>query len=341
MRQIAETGRMPASKSLGYRRKDKALVIDAETAPIIRDLFDRAADGASQIELVRILNEMRLPRLNGGARWYTSSIRSILRNPIYMGVVRWGDLLLPGTHEAIVSEERWREVQRIMDMRSWRKGVSSEHYSPLFRCGLCGESVCAKTASGFAQIMCYRVPLDRGHERLAVSENKAVAAVWRHTELLLAPANIGAAIDKLKDQARQARKHEPAIERELDDLARRRRLNLQALHDGALTASDLAAANAPLVQREEHLRSQLRHVDSGGVLETLEGFRKLGVKHLLTKMQALPVEKQIVWLQTIYQRVEIHPGNVLRFVHREGLGDPVKRQLPDYYAPKRGCGLGW
>lgn len=100
----AATGRFPNHMRVyGYRMvsraealaipefagKDGTLLPVEEEAQIVRELFRRAAAGASLYGLTRWLNESGVPAPRGG-QWWVAVVRKVLRNPIYYGEGRWG-----------------------------------------------------------------------------------------------------------------------------------------------------------------------------------------------------------------------------------------------------------
>ena len=95
-----------------------------EAAEAVRALFHRYASGSvtlSQLaswmnsEGFRTRNTKNLPNGSGATSsgpklFTTTSVRGILHNPFFMGQVRHRKELLPGAHEALVSEDVFRAV---------------------------------------------------------------------------------------------------------------------------------------------------------------------------------------------------------------------------------------
>lgn len=86
---------------------DKAVIerrntlVPNDKAQFVALIFEWYAGGASLAEITRRLNAMRVPT-SSGAQWRSSTIRSMLLNPIYIGQIRWNGSLYSGLHEAIV-----------------------------------------------------------------------------------------------------------------------------------------------------------------------------------------------------------------------------------------------
>ena len=63
---------------LGRRREDASSILDPETAPVVRLIFDLALAGVSLRQISKRLAEQGIPRRTGRPRWQPSSIREIL-----------------------------------------------------------------------------------------------------------------------------------------------------------------------------------------------------------------------------------------------------------------------
>ena len=114
-------------------------------------------------EEFRTRNTKKLPDVNGGEsagpRLFTSaSVRGILNNIFYTGAVRDRDQLLPGAHEALVSEEVFDAVQVALRSNSGR----SETLNPrpqreyflkgLVRCPYCLMPLWAQTLTSGSRV---------------------------------------------------------------------------------------------------------------------------------------------------------------------------------------------
>lgn len=146
----AQAGRYLAARpAYGYRRAHAEEVADPRTggvrvrrsgpiepdpdaAPIVRELFARAAAGEALYALCRDLTARGVPGPRGGP-WQVFLVRGILTNPAYRGVVRHkGAEVARGAWPAIVDDEPWLTVQRRLarthrprpkaDLASWCEG---------------------------------------------------------------------------------------------------------------------------------------------------------------------------------------------------------------------------
>lgn len=78
--------------ALGYEVKDKDLVINTKQAEVIKRIFKMKRDQRKGLrEIARELNEQGLPTARGG-EWHAGTIKYILSNPLYKGVMIYGGI---------------------------------------------------------------------------------------------------------------------------------------------------------------------------------------------------------------------------------------------------------
>ncbi len=155
------------------------LVIDPETAPIVRQIFATYLEGSSYRAIVQVLNEQGTPnptaykRQNGShyantnadtshsrGLWTQSTVAKILASEVYTGTLVQGKshpisyknkkrrkvapedwVRIPDAHEAIIDAETWSRTQERLQSHT-RVGKRSQELSPLsgkVRCAVCGR----------------------------------------------------------------------------------------------------------------------------------------------------------------------------------------------------------
>lgn len=120
MAQKAERGEFPGRAPLGYRnvrtRRGAHIVIDPETAPIVREAFRLAAGGRA----VRHVHE-RLANSGLVARqerpFSPLRLRHMLMNPFYVGMFRFRNRLFQGAHQPLVSSRVFNAAQHSLRKR--------------------------------------------------------------------------------------------------------------------------------------------------------------------------------------------------------------------------------
>lgn len=146
------------------------LVVDPIAAPVVREIYQSFLESGSIIGIVKKLTEQKIEtpsayrnlthtqkRFSG--MWNESMVRRILTNPTYAGHVtqnrskkinykidkkqtipkeEW--IIVENTHEAIVSEKDFEEVQERMRKRSYKTSAGKEHLlTGLAYCADCGS----------------------------------------------------------------------------------------------------------------------------------------------------------------------------------------------------------
>jgi site-specific DNA recombinase len=122
---------------------ERERVIDPERAPVVQRMFAEYLAGQGETAIARALDADGIPPIGRGL-WSHCSVRCILINPIYAGLIRDGKDLIEGQHEAIVDRETWERamVLREAKARTYKRGrlpVGKHLFRKSFlRCGVCG-----------------------------------------------------------------------------------------------------------------------------------------------------------------------------------------------------------
>lgn len=103
------------NRPLGYKTgPDKKFVIDPETAPTVKLVYDFYAQGKTIAEIIRILNERGLRTLRGQP-FTNNSLRTMLKNEKYIGVYTYkGEIRIEGAIPPIVDVETFQKVQELL-----------------------------------------------------------------------------------------------------------------------------------------------------------------------------------------------------------------------------------
>lgn len=95
---------------LGYKTEGKKLVIDEETAPIVREAFEMYAEGHSVADICRTFNAKGY-KTSKGTRFGKSSFSKIFRNEKYIGVYQFHDYRAEDAIPALIDRKTFNLVQ--------------------------------------------------------------------------------------------------------------------------------------------------------------------------------------------------------------------------------------
>lgn len=176
-RKMAERGEFASANApYGYMKskQDKhKLVINPDTAPVVRQIFELKLAGMSGLKITEMLNAQCIPspaqyaintrtgmdwrKVNEITGWDNSKVIAILKDERYTGVMvslkrtlkgiygkdtktdkkDW--LRVEGTHETIIPPEMFGQVQNIM-LNFEKNPYKINRYNP-FTCGVCGRKL--------------------------------------------------------------------------------------------------------------------------------------------------------------------------------------------------------
>jgi len=146
----ARKGLYPSGAPLGYLNdsETKVLVPDSERALLLKEMFEVYANTDIALSgLVRWADEKGL-RSRKGNPLRKSAIHKILTNPIYIGLVRWKGVVVPGKHEPIVTRYLFDRIQEKLEGRAQRNLKREFPFRGFLVCGYCGCKITASLIKG-------------------------------------------------------------------------------------------------------------------------------------------------------------------------------------------------
>ena len=111
----------------GYLRENKKLVPDPITAPIIESIFVKAETGEKLTVIASCLEHGGIPSPSGSARWSDGTIRDMLRNDAYRGI--------------IVNQELFDKVQERFKKKTIKQFRERGQYQGLVFCEVCKKAM--------------------------------------------------------------------------------------------------------------------------------------------------------------------------------------------------------
>jgi DNA invertase Pin-like site-specific DNA recombinase len=120
VRQRVEKGLWHGVAPLGYRSEDKVLVMDEETAPVVRRIYALWLGGANLTDIAeRLIAESAPPR--SGKPWHRTTIRDVIANPAYVGRTHINGTVYEGVHPALIDQADWERAQELLPIRKYRR----------------------------------------------------------------------------------------------------------------------------------------------------------------------------------------------------------------------------
>ena len=150
-------GIWPQMAPLGYvNEKGKGIVPHPDFSALIRKIFEQYATGNFTLREIR--EKFNALGLTGKTKkgLAISNYQTILKNPIYTGMMRYNGELYEGKHEAIVTKKLFDVCQEVMTRKSKPKTaeLKSYDYRGLFHCGECGCFITTETQKGHNYLRC-------------------------------------------------------------------------------------------------------------------------------------------------------------------------------------------
>ncbi|WNX85756.1 recombinase family protein [Agathobaculum sp. NTUH-O15-33] len=204
MTQRAKQGKPNSYAPIGYRMIDGQYAIDPDTAPIVRKVYDDFIAGKGILTISHELTALGV-RSRFGNPIDNRAIKYILRNPVYLGKVRWtpsgrtrrkwdnpDTLTIDSDHPPIITAEAYETAQRLLDEREIKHGrYAREDGQPfalkgLVRCSCCGATLTRQkgraTGKGGPSLQCHNYSRGSCPESHSISIAVFTAAVLQQIE---------------------------------------------------------------------------------------------------------------------------------------------------------------
>ena len=126
----------------GYEFIDDELKIIPYEAMQVKEAFESIASGNSVNATVNLFKSKGYTTQYG--QWNSDRLNLILKNKVYIGMIKYGDNYYPGCHEPIISEELFDEVQSELKRRgdlhrnNRNPGKATSYLGGLMYCCRCG-----------------------------------------------------------------------------------------------------------------------------------------------------------------------------------------------------------
>jgi hypothetical protein len=270
------------------QRKDGRLEPHPAEATVVRDAFDLRASGATVREVRDFLRAKGIERSFHG-------VQAMLTSRMYLGELRFGELVNKDAHPAIVDVGTWQKVQRMRSTRG-RRAKSERLLARLgvLRCATCGAKMVIGSSDpygkGGGRYYMYRCPpVGDCPRRVSVSAELAESVVTAYAkELLQEQRGSASSAESVGETQRALAAIEARIKKAVRAFA------------GLEDVSDTEEVLDELRGQRDKLRARLDELDAAaGPRATLDGG---------ADFDALPIDKRRALIRAVIDEARVAPG---------------------------------
>lgn len=325
LRQRIISGGWPHRPPRGYRTERIGLrshvVIEPEQAALVRRAFELCLEQyEGLVELRRRLARLGM-RSRSGQPVSNGYLSRLLRNPFYIGRVRWKGEEHPGAQPPLISEALFQEVQNVLSSRStWvTKSAAARHLlTGIARCHICGCFVSGEQHGRFGYYRCrgtLRIENRCRESYCRVDKaNEAVERIYRRTMLpnTLRQELIRAITKDGSDHVDARRRQQQERRKRSIELDAREAHPTELFADGVITEETHRLALSRLANARLDLE---RSVDDTSTAQPIDHLTKLvaGCRSVWMIHGAMDLAGQRQLAELVFARVELSAAGIMRF----------------------------
>ena len=283
--------------------KQGGYVPDEASSPVLRELYLRFTAGATFKELgAYAASEGFEPEVG----WGIGTLRRILDRGFGAGYVWSKGELLPGAHEAIISEGEWLQYRAKRDSRSKRtRAEASEYpYSGLVRCH-CGGSMSGSTVQKengvrYERYVCTSAQQKGSHKATTVSVSYVEEAVLAWLGHIAAEVDAKASTLEAPKTPNMARKIGQLRAELTKNMLRLDKLGVRYLDD-EFSTEEFGRLKGQFEGEKSALEARLRLLEANASVKPAQI-----VPQLLEKWPTLPPRGKREVLSRLVSRIQLH-----------------------------------
>ena len=313
-------GHAPRRAIAGYKtvgeKGHKIHVVDEETAPFIRRLFNDYATGNYSMSVLGERLYQDGFRSFTGKRASKSRIEDILKNPYYYGAIPWTGELHIGAHEPLITKELFDKVHGIRARKDTPKYQRHQlKFRKLLKCGGCGGTITGEIQKGHVYYHCnhYRGCNQRKNTREEVVEEKLMG-VFKFFEAIT-PAEAEQIKLKIKENHSQEIEYKETAIATLQTNYNRLQKRLDALYDdrldGKISPQFWEKKNKEILQDQAEALTQLNKLkgEEGKYFELWLNIMDLARRAREIYEKRSPEERRLL-LSHIFSNLVLKDGEV-------------------------------
>lgn len=292
--------------AFGYKiDENKDYQIDTVNAPIVLEIFQRYAEGATMNEIREELNRRGLTNAKG-APLDTNFVPTLLHNRRYIGEYKYRDIVIPQGVPAIVPQELFDRVQARLEKnrKSPARYKASEPYLLVNRliCGTCGGMMVGESGKGGhnKQVYHYYRCTNSKKRKTCTSSRKTVrkqaiedAVVHAVMARIADDSFVQYVADRVMEVQQQESSLLPTLRKQLADTERGITNMLNAIEAGIITDSTkqrlIDLENAKKKIEMDIMQEELQHpiIPRDEIVFWICRFRKMDITDMQQRQQLI------------------------------------------------------
>jgi len=269
------------TRPLGYSvdPETKRFVINPDTAPIVKQIFELYAEGSTETEIITWLNEQGI-RTTRKQPFSKSSLARLLHNEKYIGLYIFKDLVrVEDGVPAIIDKDLFDRVQELMKVNRRAPSHTWTHQDYILTdkifCGKCGspmigESGISHTGAKHSYYSCV------GHRKKKICDKRPVRQDWIEKRVLEATRKLLEDDELLDWIADKTYEYYTATNGNVDqkDMLEKELATVNTSIDRLISAIEAGAFNDRIKSRLDELNAQKAQITASmAELELASGFR--------------------------------------------------------------------
>ena len=330
----------------GTTRRAK-LVIDPNTAPVVRQIFDLCLKGYGIKEIAKTLNTQGIPSPNGKP-WGKTTVAKILRNEVYTGTLVWGrrpqygfdPVRVPNAVPPIIDEDAFKRAQELIAQRSPLLEHPRRTTSPYLLSGLLFCTTCKSPLSGHSAksgrhhyYACNSRIRGRSSCNTPLIPKQTIEdfILTRICSHLLTPQHISDLLRLLNRELKRYKKDYKdqlaTLEAQLANLNKRLDRLYDALETGKLNLDDVAPRIKAIRHQQTSIQEQIALIRDRIAHPPMQLSNK-DLKQILTNLKELlnsgTPQQRRAFLKSMIKRIEIESNQIT-----------IHYFLPPYFSTRR------
>lgn len=281
MTEKALRGGYQATTPLGYdHHADGVPTINLQEAQIVRQIFQEYINGADFSTIARNLNDAGF-RTRRGNPFELRVVRYILRNPFYIGKIRWNRakhgaytendpediIIVDGQHTPIISEEAFNTANDRINREFRpvrRKGTCyTKHWlCGVLKCGYCGANLIyvndKRNKCGTGNFQCYKYAKGLHKKSCSVSQKIAEESVMEALESILSTGYVDFKYSAPLTDSSNSKL--PFLKKELESLAKKEQRIKAAYIDGIDTLDEYKANKNRIADERKQITKKIHEL---------------------------------------------------------------------------------